>query len=338
MKQFYKLALLGMVGSTALTTNSVLAASGDVTRVGGSYDFTVNIDNLEDGIKRDWGILGSDKYRTKIEGCGSSGSGGSKTLYFSATVDGVSSQTADAQGFLPIDEYLAIKPIVSVSQRDHKYLAPFYNRDNGDTKWSCSVFQNPGINTGKFGDITIKVLKPFLQGEIHHKIIIKVYGRWGNQQVNLTEPLTVATININSIKIKEACTINNGNIINVDLGPMSVGEIQRNEIQKPFDVSIDCKGGNFDKNIPTPMKIKFDSDNVFPGNTNYFGTQQQNLGIKLGVLSPFSAELNRGQFYPFTLPESNHLNFNMTAQPVIKGGEVHEGDFSSSGYILLEYQ
>lgn len=334
MKQFYKLAWLSAVGLATLMAECAMASSGNVTRVGGPYDFSVDIEDLEHGIKRDWGILGSAKYEVKIDGC--KGHHEQKHLYFSATVEGVSSQIAE-QEYLPIDEYLAIRPIVSVSYLDHKYVAPFYNRDNGDRKWDCRTFEK-GINTGKFGDITIKVLKPFLHGEIHHKIIIKVYGRWGHQQVNLIEPLTVATININSIKIKEACTINNGNIVNVDLGPMSVGEIQRNEIQKPFDVSIDCKGGNFDKNIPTPMKIKFDSDNVFPGNTNYFGTQQQNLGIKLGVLSPFSAELNRGQFYPFTLPESNHLNFNMTAQPVIKGGEVHEGDFSSSGYILLEYQ
>ncbi|MEY0729810.1 fimbrial protein [Providencia rettgeri] len=262
-------------------------------------------------------------------------------------------------GYLNLNEYFDVKVEIQIGGRvGQKVTVPVKDMWNGGSDpIECTP---PSVNsrdygvelrTGSSGTITFRLKKPIINGiTINQAELVQVFAKKGSPANGSTAyapiPSTRVVLGAGIITVADECTINEGNPINIDFLDVANTSEQLNGINyaQSFKIPVKCTGGSF---TTGDLNIKL---SLLPGpsgsadfNPDYFGTlkngvKRTNLGI---VVTDNVAGTLVKPNQAYQVPDfiNNQGTWNLTAAPIAApGSSVEEGEFTSTGTILAEFQ
>lgn len=257
---------------------------------------------------------------------------------------------SDGTGFYVLNEYFDVQIKYYVWGHGN-VTVPFdevTNNTSPSQKCSPPSSLSPGSISGGSGQVVFRLKKPIVNGiAISSSGIADMFGRladstgpgFGN------EPIAHLTIGNAIFTVKDKCTINNGNPINIEFGTIPNTSKQLNGVnyQQDMQVPIECTGGGFDGNSSVEFAVQ-PASGVSAFNSDYLATSgtvdRSNLAIAIKDRAGNTVTPNH--FY--TVPSVSNTNgykgtWNLVAAPVAnQGSTIPEGDFEASATIVARFQ
>ncbi|WP_058910657.1 fimbrial protein [Entomohabitans teleogrylli] len=334
--------------SAALLPWSVLAVEGEITPVGGSkiYNIDVATQNITSNV-----VGATIPYTFSLGGQLYSGTAicstgmQSQPIFYSATASLL--QPGSSSGYLKLNDYMDVKIEVYLGGHRTDYLeVPFDNESNEAYQNNCvppsTTFTN--FATGSMGRVTFMITKPIINGvSLTGTEVAKLYGRLGSASTGMgSTPMAIIYINSGVITVPDKCIVNQGTPIVVDFGNVaSTGSLLNGtRYSQSVPIQVKCEGGSF-ANGELNIKLGIQQANTASFNSNYLGTtgtvDRSNLGIILKDTGGNLVAANT--FYNMTGFSNNQGTWNLVAAPIANSGtNIPEGEFQASATVVAEFQ
>jgi type 1 fimbria pilin len=251
-------------------------------------------------------------------------------------------------GYVRLNDFLDMKVEVYIAGNRKEYVvAPFENESNLALYGPCNKGSSfiYGFSSGSQGKVTFRVRKPIINGvQISDHQIIEIFGRLGSTDSGFSgDVMSKVIINSSILRVPEKCTINGGQIIEVEFGDLPGTGLDGNNFEKTLPLTFSCEGGVFEGSA---MKINLGiSGRPASFNQEYLRTTKDgyqggivipDLGIKFKQLDGSPMSLN--EFYPVTM-QGNIGDWGFIAAPISPTGvDVAAGDFYATATIVAEFQ
>ena len=332
-----------------LSLNVSAAIDGEITPIGGSKMYYININNASIDSNRVGATypydfnLGST-YSANFT-CSSKFS--NEPIYYSATASLL--QVGNSPGYLKLNDYMDVKIEVDIrgNYTGPTPTVPFNNISNEAYQNNCtppserSVFD---FGTGSSGKVTFMITKPIINGiNLRGAEVAKIYGRLGNKSPGMgSMPMSIVHITSGVFTVPDKCIINGGTPISVNFGniPSTGALLDGSKYTQSVPIPVKCEGGSFSTGYLN-IRLGIKQPNTASFNSDYLGTtgtvDRSNLGIMLKDSGGNLVAANK--FYDVPGFANNQGSWNLTAAPIAKTGtDVIEGDFQASATVVAEFQ
>lgn len=316
-------------------------AAGIVTPVTSPIRFNPQLDNVEGNnyvgftTSSEWSESGGLGPREWYIDCKSIDSSGyDDRIRFNASY--ITTMASVGDGWYSFDDYWDIKTEIFINSRGY-VAVPFKDVINTNAaigNYTCKsagpLYNSVTITSGAIGKLSMRLKKKIVNGySFYSKELVNVYGATADNMAISSVPFATIKMQSFEISLPEKCTINSGQVVDVDFGNVSTTKLDGNHYSIIKDLKLACSSGDFESGLSTVLAEFSGGSSKF--NSNYFLTDNEGIGISLrekdgGLISPQDikkiALTNGIGVYPITI---NPVSDSTTSQ----------GDFNASIIVRL---
>lgn len=132
-----------------------------------------------------------------------------------------------------------------------------------------------GFSTGASGEVTIRIIKPFVGQQNFTAELMSIYGNTASTNQTVPSNALSRVTMSGSVKVSQGCTIGNMNALNVNLGTVNVNDFSSTVVgQKPISASS------------TPITLTYNCSNMSDGiqlTVSFSGTPDGNVANTLAT-------------------------------------------------------